>query len=310
MSAAEQVLTRAARPRRQRTSPWRLISEYLPGWASRLGLVAVLVFLALGTVGRLVGDPNALVTLGAEAPSLAHPFGTDNLGRDVFARTAHGAWTSLVICVGSLALALLIACPLGVLAGYHHGSRGDGLVMRFLESLQALPQFVFIMFIISILGPGPLALGPVTIGMAGKLIICLAIGFIPFFARVARAVTISEMQEDYIAGLRGIGVPAREIMAGELSVNVLPAVLVQALLAMAIAIFAEGGLSFLGMGMAPPNATLGNLIADAGSQILEGTWWYAVLPGLVMVIGILGFNLVGDALNDTVLGSRRSSRKA
>jgi peptide/nickel transport system permease protein len=133
--------------------------------------------------------------------------------------------------------------------------------------------------------------------------VCLALGFVPFFARIARSATLVEMQEDYVAGLLVIGVKPRHILTREVYVNVMPSVGVQCFLAIAIAIFAEGGLSFLGLGVAPPQATLGNLIADAGSQILSGIWWYSVLPGVVMVTGILGFNLIGDAVNDSLLGS-------
>ena len=280
------------------------------GFASWLGVACLAVFLLIATVGRLVGSPDELITLGAEPPSLAHWFGTDNLGRDVFARTASGAWTSLLISVSCIVLAVLIAVPLGMYAGSKHGRRADDIVMRGLETMQALPMFVFVMFILLLIGSEPLQWGPITIGMEPRIAVCLAIGFVPFFARIARAATLVEMQEDYVAGLRVIGIKSRHILTRDVYVNVMPSVGVQCFLAIAIAIFAEGGLSFLGLGVAPPQATLGNLIADAGSQILSGLWWFAILPGVVMVIGILGFNLVGDAFNDTVLGSRGASERA
>ena len=115
------------------------------------------------------------------------------------------------------------------------------------------------------------------------------------------------MQLDYVDGLRGIGVSRREILTREVFVNVAPAIGVQALLALAIAIFAEGGLSFLGLGVAPPQATLGNLIADASSSLFSDVWWYALIPGTVMVIGILGCNLVGDSLHDTAVTGRTAA---
>ncbi|HEY7859722.1 MAG TPA: ABC transporter permease [Candidatus Nanopelagicales bacterium] len=292
-----------------------LLSRLLPqrlrifhDFASWLGLVCMALFLLIATVGRLVGSPDLLVTAGAESPSAAHWFGTDNLGRDVFARTASGAWTSLLISVSCVVIAVVIAVPLGMYAGSKHGKLADGFIMRGLETVQALPMFVFVLFILMLVGSAPVQLGPFTIGMEPRIAVCLALGFVPFFARIARSATLVEMQEDYVAGLRVIGIKPRHILTREVYVNVMPSVGVQCFLAIAIAIFAEGGLSFLGLGVAPPQATLGNLIADAGSQILSGSWWYAVLPGVVMVTGILGFNLVGDAFNDSLLGSNSPER--
>ncbi|MGW1996832.1 ABC transporter permease [Embleya sp. NPDC001921] len=268
----------------------------LPRWgmAGWIGLACVLLYLLVATVGRLHGDPTALVTAGPEAPSLAHPFGTDHLGRDLLARTAEGAWTSLWICLTSIGFAVAVGMPLGVLAGYRHGGRLDGLLMRSVETLQALPQFVFVMFLIGLMGTADMHFGPITVGNGPRVALAIGLGFVPYFARVARGATVVEMREDYVTNLRGLGVPTREILFREVLVNVWPPVLGQACLAMAIAVFAEGGLSFLGLGVAPPQATLGNLIADAGGQIIGGDWWYATLPGTVLVLGILGFNLLGD----------------
>lgn len=274
------------------------------GVTNWFGVACVAAFLLIATVGQLFGDPNLLDAPGAEPPSMEYWFGTDTLGRDVFARTAAGAWTSLTISLGTVLLALVLAMPLGMLAGYHYNGRLDNAVMRTLETVQALPMFVFVMFVLTLTGSGPIVIGPVTFGMRSRLIVCLALGFLPFFARIARAATLVEMQEDYVPMLQVLGVGRIRILFSEISVNVLPPLMVQACLGMAIAIFAEGGLSFLGFGVAPPDPTLGNLIADAGSQILEGAWWYATLPGAVMVLGILGFNLLGDALSDVLLSGK------
>lgn len=271
------------------------------GVTNWVGVGCLAIYLLIATVGQLIGNPNTLDAPGAEAPSAQYWFGTDTLGRDVFARTAAGAWMSLTISLGTVILALILALPLGMFAGYHFNGRLDNAISRGLETIQALPMFVFVMFMLTLTGTGPIDIGPFSFGMRTRLIVCLALGFLPFFARIARAATLVEIQEDYVAMLKVVGVGRSRILLTEISVNVLPAVLVQACLAMAIAIFAEGGLSFLGFGVAPPQPTLGNLIADAGSQILEGAWWYATLPGAVMVLGILGFNLLGDALNDSLL---------
>lgn len=301
---AREPADRADRPRSDAApqAPARRRGFRLRGFAAWAGLVCVAVYLLIATVGQLHGSPDLLDAPGAEPPSATYWFGTDNLGRDVFARTAAGAWNSLVISTGTVVLALLASVPLGMYAGYHHGGRIDNVVMRALETIQALPMFIFVMFVLSLTGTGDISLGPVDLGVRSKLIFCLALGFVPFFARVVRAATLTEMQNDYVPMLQIVGVGRARIMASEILVNIVPPVMVQACLAMAIAIFAEGGLSFLGFGMPPPAPTLGNLIADAASQILEGYWWYALLPGTVMVIGILGFNLLGDATTDYLMG--------
>jgi peptide/nickel transport system permease protein len=278
------------------------------GVAGWIGLVLVLGYLLIATVGRLHGSPTELVTLGPEAPSSAHPFGTDHLGRDLLARTAEGAWTSLWICVTSIGFALVAGTAIGVLAGYRYGGRLDGLLMRSVETVQALPQFIFVMFVIGLMGTGDMHFGPVTVGNGLRIALAIGVGFVPYFARVARAATVVEMREDYVVNLRGLGVPPREILFREVLVNVLPPVLGQAFLAMAIAVFAEGGLSFLGLGVPAPHATLGNLVADAGGQILGDAWWYATLPGAVLVLGILGFNLLGEAYGER--GRNRKVRPA
>ncbi|MCF2526082.1 ABC transporter permease [Yinghuangia soli] len=295
-AAAATAKASAARPAR-----FRHLRNLGPaGWT---GLVFVVAYLLVATVGQLHGSPTELVTLGPEAPSLAHPFGTDHLGRDLLARTAEGAWTSLWICLTSIGFALVVGTAIGVSAGYRHGGRLDGLLMRSVETVQALPQFIFVMFVIGLVGTQDMHWGPLTIGNGVRVALAIGIGFVPYFARVARAATVVEMREDYVVNLRGLGVPPREILFREVLVNVLPPVLGQAFLAMAIAVFAEGGLSFLGLGVPAPHATLGNLVADAGGQILGDAWWYATLPGAVLVLGILGFNLLGEAY-----GSRNRNR--
>ncbi len=276
----------------------------------RAGVGLLALYVATAIVGQFAGDPTALVTDDAVAPSFAHPFGTDTLGRDLLARVGSAAWLSLVISVTSVALALAVAVPLGLLAGSRHGRLVDAAVSRTAEVVQALPSFVLVVFLLGLVQGHDLHVGPVAITTTMRVVLAIALAFVPYFMRVVRAATIAEMQQDYVEGLAGIGVRRREILGAEVLVNVMPVVGAQAMLALAIAIFAEGGLSFLGLGVAPPHATLGNLIADAGPQLLDGPWWYALVPGLVMICGILGCNLVGDTALDAAISGHEAAEVA
>ncbi|MFI0349102.1 ABC transporter permease [Actinomadura sp. 9N407] len=272
------------------------------------GAGCALLFCLLAVVGPLVtSDPNAGSAAVLAGPSPGHPFGTDELGRDLLARAAVGTRVSLLVSLSAVALGLLVALPLGVLAGYLGGRLTDDLIMRALETVQALPMFVLAMFVIGLTGTGTGHLGPVAITITTKVVLLLGFAFIPYFARVARSATMAEAGQDYVAALRVVGVPRSRIVLGELLPNVLPAMVVQAFLAMALAIFAEGGLGFLGLGVQLPQATLGNLTGGGTGYLPGGVWWYSVLPGAVMLAGILGFNLIGDALADG-LGERGTPR--
>src|SRR5262249_38237519 len=156
-----------------------------------------------------------LVAPGAQAPSLAHPFGTDLLGRDLLARTASGAWASTRIGAGALGAALLVAVPLGLLAGWRQQRRTDGWIMRVLEAAQVVPMFVLVLFLLSIVGHRSADLGVVRITSTAWVALCLAVGFVPFFARVTRAATIVETEHEYVDGLRVLGVPNRAIVVRE-----------------------------------------------------------------------------------------------
>ncbi|MGA3524654.1 ABC transporter permease [Melissospora conviva] len=293
-NATATVATRRRTRRAPRLSPL--------GWT---GLVFVLAFALLAVVGPLIAvDPLARTGGPLEAPSGAHWFGTDNLGRDLFARTADGARLSLLVAIGSVLAGVLVAVPLGLLAGYHGGRWIDDAIMRTLEALQALPVFILALFILGMLGNGESQWGPVTVGPAAKVVLLLALSFLPYFARVARAATLVEVQEEYVNCLRVVGVPRWRIVTVELLPNVLPPVLVQAFLWVGIAIFSESALSFLGLGIQPPDPSLGNILSGATSYLMLGAWWFSIIPGLVILLVTIGINLLGDEV-DRLLGNGR-----
>lgn len=283
--------------RRRRMSLPRSLASGLT-W---LGVALLVIFILLAVIGPMAtGDPTTRTGLPLEPPSAAHLFGTDHLGRDLLARTASGARLSLVVAVSSVALGLLVAVPAGMLAGFAGGRWGDEIIMRVLDALQALPFFVFALFILGLLGTGTSQLGPLTLGPATKVVLLLAVSFLPYFARVARATTLVEVQEEYVDSLRVVGVPRWRIIFTELLPNILPPVLVQGFLWVGVAIFAESALSYLGMGIQPPSASLGTILGDATSSLLVGAWWYSIIPGLVILIATLGVNLAGDAVADSM----------
>lgn len=275
--------------------------------ANGLGAVLLGAFVLLAMIGPvLAGSPTALVGDVLEPPSLSHPFGTDSLGRDLFARTAHGARTSLAVSLAAIVLALAVAVPAALAAARAHGRWPDQVVMRVVESTQVVPQFVLVVLLLGLGGAGAVEVGGVHVSTTARIVVCLALGFVPFFARIARAAAVAELESEYVEALRVAGVGERELLVRDVAPNVAPVLGAQVLLALAIAVFAEGGLSFLGLGVPAPDPTLGNLIAEAGSQLLDGAWWYALIPGLVLVAGITGCNLVGDAAADHLVRSDRS----
>lgn len=274
--------------------------------ADRVGAVLLGAFVVLALGGPLVaGSPTELVGDVLEPPSWSHPFGTDSLGRDLLARTSHGARTSLVVSVAAIGLALVLAVPVALAAARAHGRWPDQVVMRVVESTQVVPQFVLVVLLLGLGGAGPVEVIGVTVSTTTRIVACLALGFVPFFARITRSTAVGELESEYVEALRVAGVGERELLVRDVAPNVAPVLGAQVLLALAIAVFAEGGLSFLGLGVPAPNPTLGNLIAEAGSQLLDGAWWYALIPGLVLVAGITGCNLVGDAAADHLVRSDR-----
>jgi len=265
------------------------------------GLALLALFLLLAIAGPMLAvAPDARTGLTLSGPGAEHLFGTDHLQRDLFARTAEGARVSLLVAVAGVGFGLLVAVPAGLVAGYFGGRWPDDLIMRVLEALQALPLFVFALFVIGITGTGDSQWGPLTLTTTTKVVLLLGVGFIPYFARVTRSATLVEVQEDYVDALRALGVPRWRVITGEVLVNVLPPVLVQAFLWLGVAIFAESALSFLGLGIQAPRPSLGNILGDATSYMLLGAWWYSIIPGLVILVATVGFNLVGDGLGDAL----------
>lgn len=267
-----------------------------------MGLVLLAAALAVVVAGTWFGqDSNAQTAVLDMGPSGEHLFGTDSLGRDLLARTASGGWISIQVAVASALIATLFGLPLGLIAGYYPTSKYDEVIMRLLDVVLALPLLVLGVCVMGFIGPGSFTVGPVTFPPIVKVILLLGIAGVPIIARVTRSAAMIEREEDYVDALKVIGVPRRTIIFNDILRNVAPAVVVQSTAWMATAIFAEAGLGFLGLGIQPPTATLGNILQQSGGSLLLGEWWLAVFPGVLVIVIIAGFNLVGEGLGRALL---------
>lgn len=274
--------------------------------------VAGLVIVALVTVvGVLayVDDAffgNAIITsvyyspyepqfMPLQGPSMAHPFGTDTLGRDVLARTIYGAKVSIQVAVTAVLVAATIGSPLGVVAGYA-GGVVETAVMRTVDVLLGFPALVLAIGLVAALGFN-----------LTNVIIALGIVYVPQFARIARSTALSVSSEEYVDAAKALGYSTRHIVFREVLPNCVSPLLVQASLLMAFAIIAEASLSFLGLGVQPPTPTWGQMVSD-GSGYLTSAPWISFFPGTAIFVTVLGFNLIGDGLRDA-LDPRESAER-
>ena len=260
------------------------------GWDARaltgMALVALVVLAAVaGPLLLPFGPETPDFTATLSPPSLRHPFGTDDLGRDVLARIAAGAQVSLLVGVGSVAFALLFGSGLGLLAGFL-GGWTDRIVMRCVDVLLAFPGILLALGITAALGASLI-----------NVIVAIAAVNLPVFARVARAEALALQRRDYVTAMRAQGFPEHRILLGTVLPNASGPILVQASLLLASAIITESVLSFLGLGVQPPTPTWGNMLRGAVG-FLGLADWLAWFPGLAIFITVLGFNLLGDGLRD------------
>jgi peptide/nickel transport system permease protein len=259
-----------------------------PGFLVGLVLILCIVFLAL--FGRFfTGDPllpNPDVIL--QAPSLAHPMGTDAFGRDVFARVVAASQLDLTIAFFAASIAFVGGTMVGAVTGFSHGWVDD-LVMRLVDILQAFPAFILAVGLIAMLG-----------NTVRNVVIAVAVAYSPYFIRLVRSQMITAREAEYARAARCIGNRPWRIMTYHLLPNCLGPAVVQGTLCLGWAILDAAGLSFLGLGIRPPTAEWGVQVADGTQYINSGQWWISVFPGLMIVIAVFGFNLIGDRLRRAV----------
>ncbi|MGX1788647.1 ABC transporter permease [Bosea sp. NPDC055332] len=248
--------------------------------------IAFLALVALTAIfaGLLPLDPLAQsIADSLKPPSAEAWFGTDELGRDILARVVYGARTSLVTAFGAVLIAALIGIPVGLVAGFY-GDWRDSLLMRCIDVLLALPNILFAMALIAVLGRSQ-----------GAALIAVGIAGIPGFARIARAQVMALRQLDFVMAVRSFGGGPGYIMVRTLLPNILSPLVVQAIVLASIAILLEAALAFLGVGVPPPTPSWGEMLRTGKSYLYEAPT-YAVLPGLVLTLTILSFDTIGRAL--------------
>jgi len=223
-----------------------------------------------------------------EAPSLAHPFGTDWAGKDIFSRVMFGGRYSLSIGVIVVGLASLIGVPLGAIGGYF-GGWIDEVIMRVVDVLYAFPFLVLAIALIAVLGQG-----------FWKLILALVIiGWITY-ARIIRGEILSIKENEYVTAARALGARDRSIIFRHIVPNAIAPVVVQATLSIGTIVLAAAALGFLGLGLEPGSPEWGSMLARARDTLIQGEWWITVFPGLAIVMFVLSINLVGDGLRDAI----------
>lgn len=220
-----------------------------------------------------------------QAPSLAHGFGTDHFGRDVFSMTMAGARTSLAVAFLAVALGLAVGLPVG-LAAAALGGLADEALMRASDLVFAFPALILAILLTALLGPGAL-----------NAVIAIGVFNIPVFARVARGAALSVFQRDFILAARAAGKGRLRIAAEHVLPNIAGLLVVQATIQLAVGVLAEAGLSYIGLGAAPPTPSWGRLLAE-GQTIAAVAPWVAVFPGLAIFTFVLSVNLLGDSLKD------------
>ena len=266
-----------------------------PVTAISFGMFAFLLGSAVLGPSLVPYDPLATDSANAlQAPSLAHWFGTDNLGRDIFSRVIVATRLDLIISVAAVALSFVIGSVLGAIAGYR-GGWVDIILNRMLDTIMAFPLFVLAMGIVAALG-----------NTVTNIVIATAIINFPLYARLARAEANIRREAGFVQAARLTGNSDWRILLMQILPNILPLMMVQMSLTMGYAILNAAGLSFIGLGVRPPTPEWGIMVAEGASFIASGEWWIAVFPGLSLMLAVFCFNLLGDGLRDIVDPQRRT----
>lgn len=281
---------RVTRQERSRTYASIVLGQLRRNRGAIAGLGFILAGMAVAVSAPWLAphDPtNQDLLAPLQPPSRAHPFGTDEVGRDILSRVIYGSRISLTVGLISVGIAGAGGVTLGLLSGFY-GGRIDDLILRAMDLMLAFPGILLALAIVAVLGPGLFNV-MIAVGIAGT----------PSFTRVTRGQTLSVREMDYVSGARAIGCTNARIIWRYVLPNVLPSLIVLATLGLASAILTASGLSFLGLGAQPPTPEWGAMLSF-GRAYLRQAWWITTFPGLAIMVTVLGMNMLGDGLRDAL----------
>lgn len=251
-------------------------------------LVALEVGLALLAPWIAPHEPNRMDYKAVlSGPTAEHPLGTDDLGRDLLSRTLYGSRLSLEVGIVAVLVAVALGVPIGLVSGYL-GGIFDEAVMRIVDAVMALPALVLALTIAAVLGPG-----------IWNATVAIAVVAAPTYTRLVRGQVLSIKENDYVLAAQSIGAPTWVILMRHVLPNAFSPVIVQASLGVGFAIILEASLSFIGLGAQPPTPSWGNMV-QVGFQFLEIAPWFVLIPAVAIFLAVLGFNMLGDGLRDTL----------
>jgi dipeptide transport system permease protein len=260
------------------------------------GLVVVVVVLSMAAFAPLLApyapdltnnDAFLRPPVWQEGGSSAHLLGTDAIGRDILSRLIYGARLSLLIGIAVVALSIVVGITLGLIAGFARGIT-EIAIMRLMDIILTLPSLLLAIVIVAILGPGLM-----------NAMLAVAVVVLPHYVRITRAAVISETSKDYVTAARANGAGLLRLMFNEVLPNCAAPLIVQASLGVSVAILDAAALGFLGLGAQPPASEWGTMLADAREFVLRA-WWVVTFPGIMILVTVLAFNLLGDGLRDAL----------
>ncbi|ROR73295.1 ABC transporter permease [Bogoriella caseilytica] len=282
-------LTRRARTKRL-FGQLRLLDTLRRDKIGAIGAVLVVVMTSLALFAPWVApfDPLAMSSGNRlVSPSTTFLLGSDEAGRDLLSRALYGARTSLVVSLTVVIIAGLVGVTLGLISGYFRGII-DGVTMRFMDIIFAFPTLLLALAVVATLGPE-----------VRNLVIALSIVFVPSFARVTRGAALAISAEPYVEAARSVGVANHRVISRYVLPNVMAPIAVQFTISLANVILVEASLGYLGLGVPPPTPSWGAMLAS-GKSFIELSMWPSVVPGLFIMVTVLGFNLLGDSLRDSL----------
>jgi peptide/nickel transport system permease protein len=279
---------------------WRRFRRHKMAMAGTVMIVLLILYAFGGSF--LVSEEYANHTdtsIRLQAPSQAHPFGTDTVGRDILARTIYGGQISLMIGLTAMLVELVVGILIGALAGFYGGWL-DAILMRFTEAVFVIPQLFLLIVMAKTFGskmPDVSLLGRSFSGSVIVVVLIIGLTSWMYLARIVRAQFISLKEREFILAARATGTPALQVIFGHILPNTMAPIIVSATLSIASAILSEAYISFLGMGVQPPTATWGNMLEGAYNYI-EAAPWLWIFSGSLIVLTVLSINFVGDGLRD------------